>query len=717
MTKLNAALGLAAAGFHVFPCVPNGKKPLIKDWQKHAARDHATLHTWFRDDTANIGIFTGKFRDDEALLVVDVDTKAGKDGNAALLAFELAGLDLPDTRESSTPSGGRHLFFRVQSAVRQSAGRLGAGVDVRSRGGYVLGPGSTIDGREYRTSVDREPAPAPQWLVDRCGASPADRPQRDAVPAIRVDQSRAHARALAYLRTDAPLAVEGQGGDETTYRVACRLKDFGLGWEDAWELMAGEWNGRCSPPWDQDSLATKVSNAYAYGENPLGVADPAADFEPVAEIPTADGSYLDQVNADHALVFEEGGHTILHETQAEDGTPRRRYLPEASFKRKFSAKKIADGKRTITWAESWLDWSGRREYQGVCFSPGREPRNGYYNLWRGFAVEPVAFADASDDAREGFQLWMEHVRANACRGDVELTHWLLGYFAHMVQRPWERPLTTLVFRGGKGVGKNALVDRVGRLLRPGHYLVAHHQRFLTSNFNGHLESCLCMVLDEAFWSGNKDADSQLKGITTSPKIMIERKGKEPTWLDNFVRLIVLGNDNWLVPASPDERRYAVFDVGKGRQKDLAFFARMCECMDLKGGAAVLLDHLQRFDLATVEVNAAPDTKALLDQKEASLDPLAEWWLSCLRNGRIIASDFEGWPREVEKERLRQAIRRYHDERRISVRVPGENSIGRSLAKWGVRAGRLAVGQTYKLPGLEDGRVAWDKWIGQPMEWA
>src|SRR5690606_35582068 len=100
--------------------------------------------------------------------------------------------------------------------------------------------------------------------------------------------------------------------------------------------------------------------------------------------------------------------------------------------------------------------------------------------------------------RSGFDAFIHHAKENVCQGDEDLFQWLMGYFAHMVQRPYERPLTTLVFRGGKGVGKNTLIDRVGNLLGESHYLVATDGRYLTSNFNGHMDSCLCLVLDEAF---------------------------------------------------------------------------------------------------------------------------------------------------------------------------------------------------------------------------
>ena len=77
---MKQADALAARGFFVFPLVANSKLPAVKEWQNAATVNPADLH-WPKN--ANVGVFAGKFmRDGElkALLIVDEDNKAGKDG-------------------------------------------------------------------------------------------------------------------------------------------------------------------------------------------------------------------------------------------------------------------------------------------------------------------------------------------------------------------------------------------------------------------------------------------------------------------------------------------------------------------------------------------------------------------------------------------------------------------------------------------------------------
>ena len=69
-----------------------------------------------------------------------------KDGEVSLLN---AGVELTNSWQVRTPSGGRHIFFRCpEKPVQNRAGNLlGEGVDFRGDGGYVIFCGSlTADG-------------------------------------------------------------------------------------------------------------------------------------------------------------------------------------------------------------------------------------------------------------------------------------------------------------------------------------------------------------------------------------------------------------------------------------------------------------------------------------------------------------------------------------------------------------------------------------------
>jgi hypothetical protein len=716
MSKLNKAKELADKGFKVFPLT--GKLPLIDNFSERATRDHSQIERWWLDPVLeierdyNIGIST------DDIVVIDVDMKNGKNGEESLETLELLGKELPTTYTQITPSGGRHLVFQPPYPLKQGVNVIGSGLDIRAKGGYIVGSGSTVEAGSY-TANSLTVSPAPAWLIDACGKPN----EKDETPAFEgeINEEAANARAIFYLENECPPALAGER-NHSGYKTACRLKDYGVSEINALELMATHW--QCEPALDQEELESVIANAYRYGNTPAGSAAPESQFEQIdsTDDKTSENThYLHQINKDHALIYMEGSHFVLHETVDEKGNYKRVFLNEATFKRKFSPNTL---QKRGTYATEWLDWNGRREYAGVCFSPGKDPKHGYYNLWRGFTVTSLSYDKGTSEQRKGLDMFLDHARDNVCQGNETLFKWLLGYFAHMVQRPFERPLTTLVFRGSKGVGKNALVDRVGNLLGEQHYIVAHDGRYLTSNFNGHLDSCLCLVLDEAIWSGDKSAEGILKGVTTAPTIMIERKGKEPYRVDNLVRLIVIGNEDWLVPASTDERRYGVFDVGEGKKQDREFFKTMRVLLEEKGGNRLLLHYLQNYDLTRIDVNDAPKTRGLLDQKHNSLAPFEAWWFSCLSEGQIVNADFmDGeWPESIDTALFKSAFARTCKDMNIRSRLPNDTAMGMqfkkilpSVTKTKRREGDRTV-WVYKLPSLNEARFEWSKFVGQEVVW-
>jgi hypothetical protein len=166
---LKAALAYARRGIPVFPCEPGGKAPLTHSGFWDATTDARRIKTWWdRWPYANVGVPTGER---SGLLILDIDPRAG--GPESLAALERTGGPLPETTKARTGGGGVHVFFRypAEEGVRNSAGRLGPGLDVRGEGGYVIVPPSrTQSAYEW---LDRTPPADPTWLLECLRAQPS----------------------------------------------------------------------------------------------------------------------------------------------------------------------------------------------------------------------------------------------------------------------------------------------------------------------------------------------------------------------------------------------------------------------------------------------------------------------------------------------------------------------------------------------------------------
>lgn len=269
-------------GLCIFPIESGRKKPCITAWQEKASQDEEQIRKWAKTfPGCNWGVATGP----SGLIVLDVDVKTEKDGWVHLREWTGEnGADLPVTLQIQTPTGGSHLYFKGSGGNR--AGFI-KGCDLRSVGGYVVAPFSTIGDKAYEVVHDTETlGEAPEWLV-RFSRETAGDKKVDRAPVTELDQADNVARAAAWLEQAEP-AIEGQAGDQQTFKVACKVRDFGISQDTCHGMMIAHWNDRCSPPWGPEELYRKVENAYRYSRDRAGNStqegrsvDAADMFEPV----------------------------------------------------------------------------------------------------------------------------------------------------------------------------------------------------------------------------------------------------------------------------------------------------------------------------------------------------------------------------------------------------------------------------------------------------
>jgi RecA/RadA recombinase len=276
---LDYALAYAERG--KLPVVPlrAGEKfpPLLENWPTLATTDAQQIRAWWTQwPSANIGVVA------RGLVIVDVDVR--NNGDASLAALELQHGKLPETFTARTPTGGRHIYLRLPEGhpgAGNSAGKLGSGIDIKGQAGYVLGVGSRVAAGEYTFEGTTDIAQAPAWLLELLGTASA---KKSTTPASAIPDApdAVVERAAEWLALQ-PEAVEGDGGDHRTYATACGLRDRGVSEAQAVELLAGEWNERCAPPWTLAELETKAANAFRYAENAPGCMPvvTAADFKAV----------------------------------------------------------------------------------------------------------------------------------------------------------------------------------------------------------------------------------------------------------------------------------------------------------------------------------------------------------------------------------------------------------------------------------------------------
>jgi len=163
---LDSALHYASIGWRVFPLIPRSKKPKIRKWPEKATTDQDQIRSWWgKWPDANIGIATGK---SSGFFVLDVDPDHGGNTSLEKLIEECA--PLPKTLTQLTGNKGMHYLFLTHGVdIKNSAGKLGPGLDIRGNGGYIVAsPSIHPNGTTYRMSlpIKTEPATMPQTWLD-----------------------------------------------------------------------------------------------------------------------------------------------------------------------------------------------------------------------------------------------------------------------------------------------------------------------------------------------------------------------------------------------------------------------------------------------------------------------------------------------------------------------------------------------------------------------
>ena len=229
-TLASASFRYALRGLAVFPLAVGAKVPLANS---HGCLDgmtdpDVTRARWENTPRANIGAATGC---KSGIWVLDIDIGGAADGEASLAELEAHHGPLPATIQSITPSGGRHLFWKWPvdgSEIRNSAGRVGPGLDVRGEGGSIVLPPSVLAGgwgyRWIRNGVCTF-ANAPAWLVTL--ALPPPPPPRPKPKPLNGDVDRYVATAAASELTELENAPEGTRNDalnRASFSLACFVK-------------------------------------------------------------------------------------------------------------------------------------------------------------------------------------------------------------------------------------------------------------------------------------------------------------------------------------------------------------------------------------------------------------------------------------------------------------------------------------------------------------
>jgi hypothetical protein len=419
---------------------------------------------------------------------------------------------------------------------------------------------------------------------------------------------------------------------------------------------------------------------------------------------------LKQLNVKYAVIRSYGGKCAIVTIGHSKGDLNKRVF-EFQTKEAFeqwmanqfipSLKKQNEKNAVGPW---WFQHPLRREYDSAIFKPlapgviTTPSRLKILNMYLGWGVEP----------KEGdWSLIRQHIRNVLANGDEGTDNYIIFWIAWNLQHPDRLPEVALTLIGHKGTGKGTLA-RLLRIIFGSHSVQVSNIRHLTGNFNAYKENLILLVADEAYWGGHKGEAGELQRMITEDTLFIEPKFFNQYEAKNYIRLLILAEPGWVIPAGPNERRYAVFDVSERHLEDRKYFKALHHQID-NGGAAAMLYDLQRMDLGDWHPRQVYKTAAFRRQQDMSLGHLEEWLLTLLESG-CLPSPAMGKPwASGPTTLLNDAKWKVPRCRDLSY-----NSLSAFLLKWGCRQ-TGGDDRYYHFPPLAKIRTAWDQRYA-PREW-
>jgi predicted P-loop ATPase len=507
---------LTRAGYILIPLKGKSKEPMHHNWP-------ATLPGSFATSVLSINNYGIALSDTD--LVVDVDPRNFKEGDNPLKRLVEKVGPLDDTFVVRTGGGGLHIFLKKSAGLKVCAKHEDfPGVDFKYKGGQVVGPGSIHPdtGKEYRVfkGAPSKVKECPQALLELIGRKAVV--LNDKGVKEYKDDEHNKSRYREYLERTAPLAIQGEQGDHTTFKVVCFGRDLGLSPEAVYDILTeidplGEregWNERCSPPWPGDQLRDKIRNAYRYANSAVGNRHPEADFAGV-DIPPAPPSAgaedkLDACGLPAVAEDKDAPGRELSWVTTKDGTPTRCFynllnylkIPKGGLKNIFGYNEFT-GQVEFTAPAPWHD--KRRKSRGELVTDhDLKILKAYLVRKHGFempvtTIEEAVTVAAHDNKLHPVREWLLGLEWDKVS---RIDNWLSVY-AHVHDTAYSR-----------ACGRKLLCAAVARVLNPGckfdHVVVLEGDQ-------GIGKSMLCKILGGEWYGDfvvdphNKDTIAALQG--------------------------------------------------------------------------------------------------------------------------------------------------------------------------------------------------------------
>jgi len=322
-----------------------------------------------------------------------------------------------------------------------------------------------------------------------------------------------------------------------------------------------------------------------------------------------------------------------------------------------------------------------------------------YNAWKKFDVELINNDNFTED-KNGLDFILNHINI-LCNHQKEVYEFVLDFFAHMFQRPYEKPGKFILFLSKQGTGKGLLCELLTNMLGDDKVLeTIKPENNVWGNFNAPMLTAYLVNFEELNFLSTKGNEGPFKNFITQPKMNITKKGKDAFTIRSYHRFIGSCNpeDSDIPIKTVDgDRRTLIIRCSDEKIGNIEYFNELIKLVSSKNLQKTFYDYLMnRENIDTFVSRKIPKTEYQEDLKEACED----YTLQFIKN---YAQEINGYDiKEIQAIQLFKKFQEFITEYNFKVDI-SSTRFGLKLKNLGLKSiikGRNNKFSYYKIYGIK-----------------
>lgn len=279
------------------------------------------------------------------------------------------------------------------------------------------------------------------------------------------------------------------------------------------------------------------------------------------------------------------------------------------------------------------------------------------NLFRGFPhFDTLKDESASIDLYLNSTIF-KNFKEKLCNGIIEPSSfdYIDNYFAHMIQKPSERPDSMVIFSGAQGTGKDLFISFVESMIGTDKVIQIDTMATLLKNFNVSIARKLLTKVNEISDKGvHIDKHDQLKEKITCKFLTIEPKGFDSYQIEHVSRYIGFSNKEKILTIENTDRRFMMVKTVNDMANNIPYHTLIANEMDDIDMIRSAFKYYATKDISAYQPRIIPSTEYKSEQKIESLpythkflfnlfeDVVKPGEIKYMKFAEDIYSDFLSW---------------------------------------------------------------------------